>query len=483
MTLTPQEEAVLDIATTAFGNMGRKVGEWQKRFLINDAEWQIYNKSRQIGFSDTSALKALAEAMVYQASSSFISHNQIESMRKIEYMKAAYEKLPSALQISKLKDTESRISFSNGASVISLPSTPRAVRGLSKSNIYIDEQAHSQFAKLIYEAATPLLLHETEGQKLKLTAASTPLGAGEENQFWSLFSNKAKYPDFFRIELPWWVFELLCKDIVRAQAEAPSMTTEERVLKFGTRKLVSQYRNTDKLTFSQEYECAFSDENLYFFPFDLILRCSRDYPYYRTSTELLQTRKVNDYLFMGCDVGRFTDKTELMVVQLVDGRAKTIANITIAETPLPQQMAMIRKIVGDIKPTLFFIDKNGIGLSIYEDLIMSWPSTVVGSSFSNSDKKEIVLNAKKMMECNEVEIPQERDLQVQIHSVEKGVTRTGLDRYEGGDYRVGGHHADKFWAWGLALLGVKNAGFRVVEISDDLDSYYVESTIDRQKDW
>lgn len=97
------------------------------------------------------------------------------------------------------------------------------------------------------------------------------------------------------------------------------------------------------------------------------------------------------------------------------------------------------------------IDQNGIGRNLAENAAKRFPAKVAPENFTNETKRMWATDAKMLIQQNRTPLPVDKDLAYQIHSIKRMVTSSNnlvfdTDRNEK-------HHADKFWAWALALAG------------------------------
>ena len=70
---------------------------YQVRFLNDQSDFRLVNKSRQIGFSTVIAAEAVTKAIVKRAyKANFVSINQTEASDKIEIARNLYHSIPDA---------------------------------------------------------------------------------------------------------------------------------------------------------------------------------------------------------------------------------------------------------------------------------------------------------------------------------------------------------------------------------------------------
>jgi phage FluMu gp28-like protein len=246
---------------------------------MNDADWEVFqlqhlnnpsllditNKSRQVGWSWLAAAEAVARSCIKpRALNIFVSINQEDAGEKIRYSKVIIEALDKEVRPKLITDNKMELEFSNGSRLISHPCRP--VRGKAQAAVYLDEFAHYAKDREIYQSAVPVI---SKGGYIRI--GSSPLGAS--GVFWEIYTETMKrYPGYTRRIIPWWGIKALCKDLKAAREFAGPMTTEERVMAFGTPRLIDIFENMILEDFQQEYECAWVDESVAWIDWELIKR-------------------------------------------------------------------------------------------------------------------------------------------------------------------------------------------------------------------
>ena len=76
---------------------------------------------------------------------------------------------------------------------------------------------------------------------------------------------------------------------------------------------------------------------------------------------------------------------------------------------------------------------------------------VVGVDFTNATKTLWATDAKMLIQNRRTPLPVDREIAYQIHSIKRLVTASKNLVFD--TERNEKHHADKFWAWALALHG------------------------------
>ena len=449
---------------------------FQLKHLNNPSLLAIELKSRQVGWSWLAAAESVAISCLYPRTPSiFVSINQEEAGEKIRYAKQIMEALDREVRPNLIIDNRLELELPNGSRLISHPCRPP--RGKAKAHIYLDEFAHYPNDKVIYGAALPVL---TKGGKIRI--GSSPLGA--RGMFWEIYTQTIKtYPGYVRESIPWWEIGSLSKDVPTAILEAPAMPTEDRVRRFGTERLIQLYENMPLEDFQQEYECAWLDETVSWIDWDLIKRnqsmAAEEKLWYAKVKgvneammavndvwEQVKRGTIEQTFVGGMDIGRTRDTTEIILLGVNQyGNALPYRmHISLERVEFADQKAVVDKVLSVLPVTSFLIDKNGIGMQMAESISAKYPQAQ-GVTFSGPTKELWAVEAKLRAQRGEVQIPLDRDLAYQIHSIRRKITSAANSQYdtEGNEK----HHADMFWAWALAIWAGKSDGISTAVIGDN----------------
>lgn len=442
--------------------------DFQKDFLNSTDRFQIYLKSRQLGYSFSSAARALARSQNLDDYTCIISSYKLDdSKEKIRYAKQIYDSLPDQYKKRKLVDNQMSLEFvdksgrkSTGTRIICQGKGPIRGKGSnSVLDIILDELAfYGSWDIETYRSAVPVLTRVKYGS---LTLISTPLG--RQGKFFEIWDGVKKYKNYKRRTVYWWDFSLLCKDVPRARMEALNMPTLERVDRFGTEQLLELFNAMDLESFQQEFECAFIDDSSSYFPLEMVYGCvmddendEQDRLMARDFIDLKQ--KTTGRLGGGYDVGRRRDASEL--VSLDDTEIGKILRhmATYKQSDFELQEREVDRYLEIAKPVRLCIDETGLGMQLAEGRRKKFGSQVEPIPFTNANKEIMAIALHKEFEKGRsgMLIPNDRDLISQIVAIKREVTSTGLFRYS--VERNEKHHGDKFWGLALAnwALSKKN---------------------------
>ena len=429
--------------------------------LLDDlGTFRIDNKSRQIAWSWTAAAAALADAILNRRDSIFVSINREEAQEKIRYARQIYESL-RITGLPKVKsDSMQRLELDNGARLTSFPG--RQPRGRARSNLYLDEFAHVYMANTIYTAALPILAKG--GVRVRI--GSSPFGA--QGIFWEIYTQSMRpYPDYTRNITPWWRTYAFCTDPLAAEYASRSLLPDQLVEKYGRPRIRQIFDNFILEDFLQEFCCVFVDESTAWITWQEIKNNeSIDHLWHHATATAghidqameaidrlakdIAAGKVERILCAGLDVGRTRDASEFAIVGMATtGQLPLRLMITMAGLDFDAQRDIIDYAMRRIPITQLLIDRNGIGMNLAENISRRYPSKAYGVNFTNESKRAWATDSKMLMQKREAPIPIDKELHYQIHSIKRQRTGTGLLRFDTEASEK--HHADKFWAWALAL--------------------------------
>lgn len=454
----------------ATGVSGARWEAFQLAHLDDDGTFRIENKSRQIAWSWLSAAEAIADAAGASITgtpprdSIFVSINQNEAAEKIRYARRIYETLAANPALAGAlpaltTDNALALGFSNGARLESMPARPP--RGRARSNVYLDEFAHVRDDAQIYTAALPII---SKGGRLRI--GSSPFGAA--GRFWEIMTEAIQqYPGYTRRVTPWWVTYAFCTDPPTARRMAPAMDTAARVARFGNQRIRMILANMPIEDFQQEYEAAFVDETRSYFTWEEI-RAATPAQHYaeiassrgaavdaaltaiRQLAAAIRRGHAETTLAAGYDVGRTRNTSELVIVGLATTGAYPVrAVITLDECPYDAQIAVLSYALQELPIFRLWIDRNGIGSQLAEEMERNAPAQAAGVAFTVQSKQAWATTAKRLIQQSRTQLPASRDLAYQIHSIRKliGAGKQNIFDTEQNDK----HHADKAWSLFLAL--------------------------------
>lgn len=215
----------LDPVAFAVERLGFDPDEWQREFLRSTSAQALLLCTRQAGKSTASALLALHTALYRsQALVLLLSPSQRQSgllFRKMQEFRQRLVPVPELVE-----DNALSCMLGNGSRVVSLPGTEETIRGFSRPDlILVDEAARVPAA--LYRSIRPMRATNPHGRLAMLTSAYGQQGPFYEE--WTLGDGS-----WHRIEVP-----------------------ASRVPRISPEFLANERRSLGEAWYRQEYECQF----------------------------------------------------------------------------------------------------------------------------------------------------------------------------------------------------------------------------------
>lgn len=472
---TPEEKLNYVYAFMKYDQKDIELDFWQDDFIKNRNRYICLLKSRQTGFSFVVAIKGLVKALDparTQYTKQFVSYNEEDAQEKIRYAKQFYESIPGKYKKKLVHQTATTMEFEDvgGKSTSRLISLPcRPPRG-KNGDVCLDEFAIylPRLSKEIYTAASFCTL-----RKGCIEVGSTPLGT--IGKFYEICTDRGNYPNFDRYFIPWWYAGVMCKDVRGAVQFAKEMSTEERVEKYGTDRLISLYKNSTLEDFQQECECVFIDSSASYISLELIYantpgRRDSDIPAnivddeeyfaaqrdveiknFRDADELIlnySPDKNGSPLYLGLDIGRTSDATVFFIIGRINGKKRSVLRHEMRNADFDSQTAVLNRLMENLPIYRSCIDDGGIGRNLAENAKKRYGERVELYHFDLKSKEILAMEAKTGLERREFELENDRDFHAQVHSIKRTPSSGGSFRYDAERNEKG--HADSFWAWALA---------------------------------
>ena len=465
MKLSERAEFLLDNLDlpAASGVDDARFEHFQLALWSDDSTFRTEVKSRQIAWSFAAAADGLADAILDGRDAIFVSINQEEAQEKIRYAKRIHECLMLSGLPRMVRDSLTNVELANGARLTSLPARPP--RGRARANVYLDEFAHVRLDREIYTAALPIT---SKGGRIRI--GSSPMGAS--GVYWEVQTESLRrYPGYRRKSTPWWEVQSFCTSVREARRLAPAMPTQHRVDLFGNDRIKAIFANMPLEDFRQEYECEFVDETTAWITWDEIKAASTSDHTWSHGTArgkdlapamaaidelagMVERGEVEPAFAGGMDIGRTRNTSELYLVGLSAAESYPLRlAVTLDGVEFDDQEAVALHALARLPVTRLLIDRTGMGMQLAENMRRSRPERVIGVNFTNASKALWATDAKMLIQQGKTPLPADRDLAYQIHSIKKIVTASKNLSFDTGHSEK--HHADKFWAWALALAAMR----------------------------
>ncbi len=425
-------------------------------------------KFRGTGFSSRmSSSKGVVKAVsIPMYTKIFLSHNMHDCQRKIDFANDLYDRMTEIREFrsslpDKIRENTTEIRFRNGSRLVSL----FMPLGEHKADLDLDEFGHYKMPRKVYKAALPITLHG--GQ---VVMASTTVHSGHMFQRVGRHEG-GQFTNYKRARIYWWDCALFCRDVQIARFEALGMDTRRRVEKFGTELLKQMFQGMFLEDFQQEFELAEPDDMRAYLPWELIIECTptgEDGIGTADTVKELASMTRRRPLFLGYDVGRKKDKSELTVFEIRDKRAWERYTLTLERKKFAVQEAAIAEVARLPNLIRGYIDETGMGMDLSERLGDRFPGKIEGVSFTGGDggsKAVMASNMRANMELGRVIFEPNPNKNFQMHAVKKAVSsgeqlRLVVEKSDEEKGQEDDHHADVFWARALALYAWKERAKR-----------------------
>jgi phage FluMu gp28-like protein len=458
-----------------------ELDHWQQQYIRDTSPYIAVNKSRQVGFSWIESAKALARShLLPDYQKYFVSINLDESKNKIRYVRQMFDTLPPRFRLKLITDAKTEIAWVDKYNRVSLVKalTSREPRGMH-GDICLDEFAHYRNPRKIFHAAGALTIRG--GQ---FTVGSSPMSQkGPFYEICSAKSDTALAQTWGLYEIYWYHSRHLCNNVYEAIAKAPSMSTAQRVLRYGSKKLIDIYNSYSEEAFVQEFECQFVDEQSAFMPTELIhscwepdygkdasevgvkLLCWQEEFGSKIDQELAKNRTVftrmlewirkncKGIIEIGYDVGRHHDIAAMIVTDTFNGKTDVRAILGLDKVSFETQFFLLKEAMRIIGNVTLRIDRGGMGEHMSENLVRMFGSRVEPIVFGNTNKGTMATGLKIKFEQKTIRIPAWLKLFAHIHSIQKTVTASNNLVYEADS---NDHHGDYYWALALACYRANN---------------------------
>lgn len=417
----------------AFEAWERTFYGFQLQWLFEPADYALALKSRQIGFSHTTAALATLWAVAMGETTTLISVGEREAKEVLEKAKAhagALRDFGSRWATVRGKDAAEEIRFASGGRLVALPQTSGG-RSFS-GNVFLDEYAYLQNPEQVWDGASAVTMH---GYRLRV--ASTPNGVG--NSFHSLATDPKQHAGYAIHTIP----------IERAIADGMRVDVD-RCWKMA---------KGDPRIYDQLFRCKFLDGNLQYISSAAVNECSAADCYTFSG----------DY-YAGLDLGKENDLTALVVVRVgPDGVAVVQSIRTCKRTDSDSLRDLIAESFNRYQWRRLAVDATGIGAFPAEQLQKSYGrQRVEAVTFTQNSKEDLATTMHAYFTASGVRLPLTdaaivdvdpggaEALREDVCAIRRIVTSAGNVRYDAP--RTANGHADRAWALALALHAAKQPG-------------------------
>lgn len=324
-------------------------------------------------------------------------------------------------------DNASEVRFENGSKIIALPANPDTARGYS-ANVLLDEFALHKDSRKIWQAIFPVI---SRGN-YKMRVISTPRGKG--NKFYDIMTAR-------ELDGVWSRHWVNIYDAVKG-----GLTHNIEELKAGL---------SDPDAFAVEYELQWLDEAENWLSYDLINSVEHE-------DAGTHEGYAGGHCYLGVDIGRKNDLFVIVVLERVGDVLWTRDIIAKQRISFAEQDALLAYVFSKYNVVHCCMDETGMGAKPVEDAQrVHGAYRVEGVMFTLDSKQDMVVRAKQTFQDRGIRIPMgDVNLRNDLHSIKQEVTTHGNVRFVA-DRNLNGH-ADRAWAYFLAIRAAKTLGGKLI---------------------
>lgn len=422
---------------------------FQTRWLEDKSRIKIWEKSRRIGATYTQSYEDVHDALTERVRNKpmdvwFTSADLSAAKEYINYCEFWARMFNAGCRVlgERVIDEDKNIKalsleFDNGARINALSSNPTQFRSKG-GKVVIDEFAFHKDQLSLWKAARPVI---TWGYPLRIISTHN----GQNCLFYKFIEQCERGRlDWSHHKTP---IHLAVDEGFTDKVLGRKTTAEEREKWLDNERLSC----ADDVTWQQEYCCIAVDEAGAFLTYELIGtcydNCVRDFEY---------LNKCRNPLYIGYDIGRKKDLSEISVFEKSGSTFYYRMGITMKNTPYREQKKRLYNVLSLPAFRRCAIDSTGIGSQLAEDAAYDWGRHRIHEViFTPKSKEEMAFDLRTAFEDGSIRIPQDEDLKNDLHSLKRIPTSTGIIKFDVERSETDGH-ADRFWSCALALFAGKS---------------------------
>jgi len=416
---------------------------YQREWLRDSSQYKLAVKSRQIGFTFATTLEIALDCVNNGGKRwRIISRTQDTAKEAIREVKkhlqamrpAEIEERPTDLFWEGMRISSFVITLPNGSEIQALTAHPDAGRGFPGS-FFLDEFGFHRESKELWKGAFP---NTMRGHRL--IVCSTP--HYQQGMYYDL----ARQLDMVGGR----TFEgarqmgIWSRHWIDIHAAAPQLA------EIGVPVNVDALRQGagDEETWNQEFCCQFLSAAEMWIGLELI--AGARHPQAVTTWD--PERPVEGTLFVGGDIGRKRDATQIWIDEVIGTTAWLRGLITMLRTPFEQQFQTLCTVIEHPKVRRACLDASGLGMQLVEQLQAKFGTgKVEGVTFTREIKEKMAVLVRRRMEEKLDRIPENApQIERDFAAIKRETTASGNLRFDAD--RTENSHADIFWAKALADL-------------------------------
>jgi len=431
---------------------------YQQRWVKDDADIKVWEKSRRIGATYAQAYEDVRDALQNGWKVWFSSADESAAEEYIDYcahwasvFDAAFEEMGETL-IDEDKDVKAlTIELPEHGEINALTSNPKRFRSKGGKAVW-DEAAWHEHPQEMWDALEPVTMW---GHPMRIL--STHNG---KRFFYQLIQ------DIKAGRKPGSVHTVDIKEAVEQglldRIKGRPATEEEKQEWLAQRR--ARCRSEEQ--WMQEYMCEPVDEADAFLTYEMIAAVEDGGVLWPDGPH--KQRDIEGQLYLGFDVGRREDLSVIWLLEMVGPMTFTRDVRVMEKTPFRAQKDVLWSYLEHPALRRACIDESGIGMQMAEEAQDDFGRhRVEPISFTNSIKEEMAYAFRRRVEGKTIVLPQSQAVREDLHSIKKSTTSAGNIRFEVQGATDG--HADRFWAGALATHAVSEYQGPVQASSRDVD--------------
>lgn len=435
---------------------------YQIAWLKDESKIKIWEKSRRIGATYVQSYEDVRDCVSRKVPAVWFSSADISAAKEYIHYCAQWAKLFDAaakdlgeiVLDDKKGITAFTIQFSNGTRINALSSNPKGFRSKG-GKVVLDEFAHHDSQEELWKAAKPTV---TWGFPIRIISTHN----GKQSLFYK-FTEKQKEGKNS------WSLHTTPIDKAVDEGLADKITGKE-LTKEQREQWIKDIENdtADDYTFLEEYKCIPVDESTSFLTYSELSKIERE------NLLVDELQECKGELYVGVDIGRKKDLTVIWVLEKLGTQLITRQWHEMERAPFRHQREKLFAVLANKAIRRCCIDATGIGLQLSEEAQEHYGRyTVEQVMFTGKSKEEMAYQVKRAVEDSSVLIPNDHKIREDFHSIRKITTAANNIRFDVTESGVTGH-ADRFWAFALAVHAASGGTGEVIVVSRNLRKESIE---------
>lgn len=435
---------------------------YQQRWLRDERSICLAEKSRRIGWTYTSACRAVYRRLRYGTDLFYTSADLTAAREFIEdccHWARIFDGCAEMLSQRCIEDagfSAFGLRFRNGARIVAGSSNPKFFRGKG-GDVDADEFAFHEHPRELYKAMQPAAL--IWGHQLRIWSTHNGAGSFFHRLVQSALNKSSPATDgaaspitnertgCYRVTL----HDAVNQGLVECVRSLSTPSLKAR------REFIEEIRAScpDEASFREEYLCEPSAEGSALLGYAQISACET------ANLQLLDVDTLagdaavcasglaaSGPLFAGFDVGRKHDRSVLWVVERLGDVLWTRVLRVMGDASFAAQEQLLDRLLRGPRLRRLCIDSTGIGAMLAERLAQRFGHRVEPIHFTADVKNDLAMPMVRLFQERQVRVPADPLVRDDLHKVRRTVTAAHHVRLSAP--RDADGHADRFWALALA---------------------------------